>query len=290
MLRSGNSFWRIWLAGDDCSRRSARPDHRGTTLGRRENNGDARAVARASASWLCRAAVQVRSGLYRSGLPRDRGGPTEFQSRQLGDGGGADSHARDRRVYRCGYLPCRRCYGDVRRRRGAGAGGGPRDRRSGTSCLGGGGRALPERHLGLVQARERAAIDERLDVLADIIGAAIDLDAVRQSARPGLAVAVRDDQSDRSQLRPPGQRIALAQDRAFSFIYPHLLRQWRLPGAEIIPFSPLAAGAPDAAAHSLWGAGGYPEPPSRALASAHAFPTRLGRSARRSISIHGDCS
>jgi cobyrinic acid a,c-diamide synthase len=149
--------------------------------------------------------------------------------------------------------------------------------------------ALPERHLGLVQAREIAAIDERLDVLADIVGAAIDLDAVRQSARPALAVAVRDEQSDRSQLRPPGQRIALAQDRAFSFIYPHLLRQWRLAGAEIIPFSPLADEAPDAAADAVWLPGGYPELHAGVLASAHAFRTGLERSARRSIPIHGEC-
>ncbi len=41
-------------------------------------------------------------------------------------------------------------------------------------------------------------------------------------------------------LPPPGQRIALASDRAFSFVYPHLLAAWRHAGAEILPFSPLA--------------------------------------------------
>ncbi|SHK41453.1 hydrogenobyrinic acid a,c-diamide synthase (glutamine-hydrolysing) /cobyrinate a,c-diamide synthase [Bradyrhizobium lablabi] len=152
--------------------------------------------------------------------------------------------------------------------------------------------ALPERHLGLVQARELPAIDERLDVLADVIGAAIDLDAIRQSARPAkAATAIRDDQSDRAQsrLRPPGQRIALAQDRAFSFIYPHLVRQWRLAGAEIIPFSPLADEAPDASADSVWLPGGYPELHAGVLASAHGFRSGLQKLAHRSIPIHGEC-
>jgi cobyrinic acid a,c-diamide synthase len=150
--------------------------------------------------------------------------------------------------------------------------------------------ALPERHLGLVQAREIAAIDERLDVLADIIGAAIDPDAVRQSARPAKAgIAIRDEQSDRTRLRPPGQRIALAQDRAFSFIYPHLVRQWRLAGAEIIPFSPLADEAPDAAADAVWLPGGYPELHAGTLASAHRFREGIQRLARRSVPIHGEC-
>jgi cobyrinic acid a,c-diamide synthase len=152
--------------------------------------------------------------------------------------------------------------------------------------------ALPERHLGLVQARELPAIDERLEVLADIIGAAIDLDAIVQSARPAkAAIAIRNDQSDRVQswLQPPGQRIALAQDRAFSFIYPHLVRQWRLAGAEIIPFSPLADEAPDASADAVWLPGGYPELHAGVLASADGFRSGLLNLARRSISIHGEC-
>jgi len=86
---------------------------------------------------------------------------------------------------------------------------------------------LPERHLGLVHALEITTIDYRMDALADVIDAAIDLGAIRQSARPPrVAMEIPGAQSDRarSQLQPPGQRIALAQDRAFSFIYPHILR------------------------------------------------------------------
>jgi cobyrinic acid a,c-diamide synthase len=152
--------------------------------------------------------------------------------------------------------------------------------------------ALPERHLGLVHAREIAAIDERLEALADVIGAAVDLEAIRQSARPAhAALGIRDEQSGRarSHLQPPGQRIALAQDQAFSFFYPHLLRQWRLAGAEIIPFSPLANEAPDAAADAVWLPGGYPELHAGALASAHGFRSALQKLARRSIPIHGEC-
>jgi cobyrinic acid a,c-diamide synthase len=152
--------------------------------------------------------------------------------------------------------------------------------------------ALPERHLGLVQAREIPAVEQRLDTLADIVGASINLDAIRQSARPAkAAAAIRDAPSDRarSRWRPPGQRIALAQDRAFSFIYPHLLRQWRQAGAEIIPFSPLADEPPDAAADAVWLPGGYPELHAGVLAAAHRFRSGLQRHARNSVPIHGEC-
>jgi cobyrinic acid a,c-diamide synthase len=150
--------------------------------------------------------------------------------------------------------------------------------------------ALPERHLGLVQAGELPLIDQRLDALADIVGAAIDLDAIRQSARP-IKPAICKERFDaaRSQLQPPGQRIALAQDQAFSFMYPHLLRQWRLAGAEIVPFSPLADEAPDAAADAVWLPGGYPELHADALASARHFQEGLRKLADRGVAIHGEC-
>ena len=138
--------------------------------------------------------------------------------------------------------------------------------------------ALPERHLGLVQAREIADIDRHLEKLADVVDAAVDVDAIRRSARSAKvlppAIDGRTNES-KPHLPPPGQRIALAQDRAFSFMYPHLLRQWRGAGAEIIPFSPLADEAPDATADAVWLPGGYPELHAGTLASAGRFRAGL---------------
>jgi cobyrinic acid a,c-diamide synthase len=147
--------------------------------------------------------------------------------------------------------------------------------------------ALPERHLGLVQAQETAAIEDRMNALSGIIDAAVDLDAILQAARPTKALRAIDEASPR--LRPPGQRIALAQDRAFSFMYPHLLRHWRLSGAEIVPFSPLANEAPDAMADAIWLPGGYPELHAGTLANAHVFRKGLQKAAQRAIPIHGEC-
>lgn len=152
--------------------------------------------------------------------------------------------------------------------------------------------ALPERHLGLVQAREIAAIDQHLDRLADVVDAAVDVDAIRRSARSAKVLpATSDERSNESKhhLPPPGQRIALAQDRAFSFMYPHLIRQWRRAGAEIIPFSPLADEAPDDTADAVWLPGGYPELHAGTLASVHGFRAGLRALAERSIPIHGEC-
>jgi cobyrinic acid a,c-diamide synthase len=150
--------------------------------------------------------------------------------------------------------------------------------------------ALPERHLGLVQARETANLDQHLDRLADVIDAAVDVEAIRSAARPAKALpTASNERSNASKLSPPGQRIALAQDRAFSFTYPHLLRQWLGAGAEIIPFSPLADEAPDATADAVWLPGGYPELHAGTLASASNFHSGLRALAERSVPIHGEC-
>jgi len=146
--------------------------------------------------------------------------------------------------------------------------------------------ALPERHLGLVQAGETADIERRLDSFADAIDNAVDLDAIRQAARPAV---LRPSTGAASGIKPPGQRIALAQDQAFSFMYPHLLDRWRSAGAEIVPFSPLADQAPDLSADAVWLPGGYPELHAGALATAQRFHGGLRALAGRSVPIHGEC-
>ena len=89
-------------------------------------------------------------------------------------------------------------------------------------------------------------------------------------------------------MTPPGQRIALARDRAFSFVYPHLLDGWRRAGAEILPFSPLADEVPDGHADCCWLPGGYPELHGGALAAAGRFRAGL-RSFAETRPVHGEC-
>jgi cobyrinic acid a,c-diamide synthase len=89
-------------------------------------------------------------------------------------------------------------------------------------------------------------------------------------------------------LPPPGQRIALAFDAAFSFVYPHLVDGWRAAGAEIVRFSPLADEAPPAHCDSCWLPGGYPELHAGALAAAASFRDGLRRFAT-TRPVHGEC-
>jgi cobyrinic acid a,c-diamide synthase len=142
--------------------------------------------------------------------------------------------------------------------------------------------ALPERHLGLVQAVEHPDLEAAIAGYAAFLRAHVDLSAIRAAARgiaPGKAGPLP---------QPPAQRIALAQDEAFSFTYPHLLAGWRAAGAEILPFSPLADEAPDPSADLVWLPGGYPELHAGRLAAAARFRAGLRRHAE-TRPVHGEC-
>jgi len=144
--------------------------------------------------------------------------------------------------------------------------------------------ALPERHLGLVQASEHAGLAGYLDRLAAMAERCFDLDAMIGCAAP-LTVATATKVPP---LPPPGQRIALASDAAFTFVYPHILDGWRRAGAEIFPFSPLADEPPPGRCDSCWLPGGYPELHAGALAAAQRFRAGLAQFAM-TRSVHGEC-
>jgi cobyrinic acid a,c-diamide synthase len=145
--------------------------------------------------------------------------------------------------------------------------------------------ALPERHLGLVQAGETDALEARLEAIADFIETHVDCGRVLALAGArDCALPVRAPVA----VRPPGQRIALARDAAFSFIYPHLVQGWRAAGAEIVPFSPLAGEPPPSDCDLCWLPGGYPELHAGQLAAAARFRAGLRRFAE-TRPVHGEC-
>jgi cobyrinic acid a,c-diamide synthase len=144
--------------------------------------------------------------------------------------------------------------------------------------------ALPERHLGLVQAEELPRLHAMLAELAIFIETHCDLNRI-------LALATGSGSGQllwEAPLPAPGARIALARDAAFSFVYPHLLAEWRAQGAEILPFSPLQDQAPDPSASICWLPGGYPELHAGRLAAAETFRKGLQAFAQTKP-VHGEC-
>lgn len=110
--------------------------------------------------------------------------------------------------------------------------------------------ALPERHLGLVQAAEIEDLDARIERLAESLNP-------KNDDLPAAVCFAEADEIETGQLLK-GLDIGVASDEAFSFVYPANLDLLRALGAEITYFSPLEDGfLPEVDAIYL--PGGYPE-------------------------------
>jgi cobyrinic acid a,c-diamide synthase len=145
--------------------------------------------------------------------------------------------------------------------------------------------ALPERHLGLVQARETRDIEARIAHMARVVEAHVDLDALIRLARPA-----RTGAAERTPPIPPlGQRIAVARDDAFAFAYPETLAGWREAGAALSFFAPLADEAPALDADAVYLPGGYPELQAGRLAANGRFLSGLRSRAGHGAAILGEC-
>ncbi len=143
---------------------------------------------------------------------------------------------------------------------------------------------LQERHLGLVIAEEVEEIESQISQVAELIASSCDLDRIHACFQP-LA-----DHEERDNFVPPlGQNIAVARDEAFTFIYPHLLEDWRDQGAAISFFSPLNDEVPETGVDAIFLPGGYPELHAGKLAQAEDFKTAMIIARNRETLIYGEC-
>ena len=144
---------------------------------------------------------------------------------------------------------------------------------------------LPERHLGLVQAAETDNLEHRLNRLADFVEKHINIEQLL-----GLSRSSTNDKKLEvsNKLSPPAQRIAIARDEAFSFLYPHVTQAWRKAGAELYFFSPLENQAPSNECDLCWLPGGYPELHAQRLSQADLFLKGV-RDFAQTRAVHGEC-
>ena len=87
---------------------------------------------------------------------------------------------------------------------------------------------------------------------------------------------------------PFGQRIAIARDDAFAFVYEAILARWHGEGAEI-SFSPLADETPDPDADAIYLPGGYPELHAGRLAAVAGSRGDQRAAAQPAKPIYGEC-
>ena len=144
---------------------------------------------------------------------------------------------------------------------------------------------LPDRHLGLVQAREHPDLEGFLARAARQIGREVDAGSLLAAARPARIEPPREGHG----LPVLGRRTAVARDDAFAFCYPYVLDAWRRAGCELSFFSPLDDEPPREDADAVYLPGGYPELHGARLAGAGRFLAALRRCVQRGAVVYGEC-
>ncbi|MEH4626079.1 cobyrinate a,c-diamide synthase [Phytobacter diazotrophicus] len=147
--------------------------------------------------------------------------------------------------------------------------------------------ALPERHLGLVTARESVIDSQSWRDFAGHIAQTLDIDKLLSlSTLPSLpegqwpALPARDEGE--------GITLALADDEAFNFYYPDNIELLRNTGVKIVRFSPLHdAKLPEC--QMLWLGGGYPELYVRALSANRSMLDAIRSANQRGVAIYAEC-
>jgi cobyrinic acid a,c-diamide synthase len=148
---------------------------------------------------------------------------------------------------------------------------------------------LPERHLGLVTARERRLTPEFLDALVTAIEKTFDHDRLLSLARS--TVEPRSPHPDPLPQRGRGKtaaRIGVALDGAFQFYYPANFDLLRTAGAELIFWSPLRDSALPSV-DGLYLGGGYPELYARELSANVAMREAIRAFAESGRPLYAEC-
>ncbi|MDE2739423.1 MAG: cobyrinate a,c-diamide synthase [Paracoccaceae bacterium] len=145
---------------------------------------------------------------------------------------------------------------------------------------------IPERHLGLVLPEENPAMEEFIERISVKMDQLVQVDTILQGA---MEITKPTDVNPKVGIDPLGQNIAIARDKAFAFIYSHLIGYWQERGANILHFSPLADEGPDAEADAVFLPGGYPEIHLPQLAGKSKFISGMNKARDRDALIYGEC-
>jgi cobyrinic acid a,c-diamide synthase len=151
-------------------------------------------------------------------------------------------------------------------------------------------RLMPERHLGLIPAAERAVDTGQLTRLGQEFGQTCDCEKLLALAyeAPPIEHNSRPYFASLQTAQAP-VAIALAQDEAFNFYYPDTLDILRLAGADLVPFSPLHDRMIPEHIAGLYIGGGFPEEYARPLAANTSMRSTLARLLRQDIPCYAEC-
>jgi len=166
--------------------------------------------------------------------------------------------------------------------------------------------AIPDRHLGLVPTAEMSNLDGIIQRLAHLGETCFDWEKLlplmespqsqpisQRAIYPSLALPLQRGGNKIPLLGGikggKNLRIAIAQDRAFSFYYADNLDLFREMGAELVPWSPMGDRALPENIHGLYFGGGFPEVFAGELAENKSARESVQTAIKSGIPTYAEC-
>jgi len=148
---------------------------------------------------------------------------------------------------------------------------------------------LPERHLGLIPAYEKAPLDEFSRKLSNLVDKNIDVDKIIDISRKARAFPKVKKKLFKN--KPPQDRvtIAVAKDAAFNFYYQDNLDILTHNGASLVEFSALGDKMLPQGADGLYIGGGFPELFAAELSKNTKLKADIYKKAKEGLPIYAEC-
>jgi cobyrinic acid a,c-diamide synthase len=147
--------------------------------------------------------------------------------------------------------------------------------------------AWRDRHLGLVPVAERPReVGAALDVLAESMRTACDLDAIVAIARSATTIEVSEPPAPR---RVGSARVAVAGGKAFTFSYPDNAEALASAGAEIVEFDPLLDQRLPEGTDAIMAGGGFPEVMAEQLSANTPLLEDVRRQVAAGLRVWAEC-
>ena len=146
----------------------------------------------------------------------------------------------------------------------------------------------PERHLGLIPTVEGTVARQWYNALIAQVEDTIDLDRIVELAAGSKSVAVPPEAYP-AEPQPKRARIAIAQDKAFSFYYQDSLDLLEAWGAELVHFSPLEDESLPQGAGGLYLGGGFPEMFAAELSANKPMRAAIREAVSHDLPVYAEC-
>ena len=160
--------------------------------------------------------------------------------------------------------------------------------------------AIVERHLGLMPSNEASAAHAKIDQIAELVAAQVDLDRIQAlaAAAPPLpagnpspdaaALTHASPASGRGDSNKVPIKLGIARDAAFAFYYPADLEALEHHGAELVPIDTLRDPHLPAI-DALFIGGGFPEVHMQALEANRSLRAEIRQAIENGLPVYAEC-